>query len=76
MSHNFVKQSDGSKVCSCCGDERGTDADRDCPHPLVAQPGNYPAPVNFIELCPPHLYSLFHLLLMNSLYLGENMSEF
>jgi hypothetical protein len=25
MSHNFVKQHDGSKVCSCCGDERGKD---------------------------------------------------
>ena len=42
MSHNFVKQSDGSKVCSCCGDERGTDADRDCPHPVAPAPGNYP----------------------------------
>ena len=38
MSHNFVKQFDGSKVCSCCGDERGRDDDRDCPHPIVAQP--------------------------------------
>ena len=37
-----VKQSDGSKVCSCCGDERGIDADRDCPCPIVAQPGKSP----------------------------------
>ena len=44
MSHNFVKQSDGSKVCSCCGDERGIDADRDCPRPIVAQPGKSPLP--------------------------------
>ena len=54
MSHNFVKQSDGSKVCSCCGDERGIDADRDCPHP----PGNYPIPVNFIELYPSHIFHI------------------
>ena len=33
MSHNFVKQTDGSKVCSNCGDERGVDIDRSCPHP-------------------------------------------
>ena len=59
MTHNFVKQSAVSKVCGCCGDERGTDADRDCPHPIVAQPGNYPVPMNFIELCPPHIFHIF-----------------
>ncbi len=31
MAHKFVKQSDGSKVCEWCGDERGLDAERDCP---------------------------------------------
>jgi hypothetical protein len=36
MSHNFVKQFDGSKVCSCCGDESGKDPDRDCPRPAPA----------------------------------------
>ena len=52
MSHNFVKQSDGSKVCSCCGDERGKDADRECPHPVAPAPGNY-------------IISIFYLCLMN-----------
>ena len=55
MSHNFVKQSDGSKVCSCCGDERGTDADRDCPHPVAPAPGNNSI-LNFIELSPSHIF--------------------
>ena len=58
MSHNFVKQSHGSKVCSCCGDERGTDADRDCPHPVAPGPGNYPVPANFIELYPSHIFHI------------------
>ena len=31
MSHNFVKQLDGSKVCSWCGDEKNVDDERDCP---------------------------------------------
>ena len=33
MAHNFVKQSDGSKMCSKCGDEIGVSTERDCPHP-------------------------------------------
>ena len=33
MSHKFVKQTDGAKVCSNCGDERGLDIDRNCPKP-------------------------------------------
>jgi hypothetical protein len=42
MSHNFVKQADGSIVCSNCADEKGVDVERDCPRPIVAavQPGN------------------------------------
>lgn len=31
MAHNFVKQADGSKVCSWCGDEKNVDMERDCP---------------------------------------------
>jgi hypothetical protein len=31
MSHNFVKQNDGSRICSSCGDERGVDEERNCP---------------------------------------------
>jgi len=60
MSHNFVKQFDGSKVCSCCGDERGTDADRDCTHPL-APPAPAPAghPVNLIVLFTTHILFAF-----------------
>ena len=37
MSHNFVKQSDGTKFCSNCGDEKNTDPDRDCSRPQVVQ---------------------------------------
>ena len=29
MAHNFVKQSDGSKMCRKCGDEIGVSIDRD-----------------------------------------------
>jgi hypothetical protein len=67
MSHNFVKQSDGLRVCSYCGDERGNDADRDCP-PMV-QPGNNPVLVNEspIPLCYlvayfPYLYFILRLM--------------
>ena len=38
MAHNFVKQSDGSKMCSKCGDEIGVSIERDCPRPVA--PGN------------------------------------
>ena len=36
MAHNFVKQSDGSKVCSWCGDEKNLDEERDCPRTQYA----------------------------------------
>jgi hypothetical protein len=68
MSHNFVKQADGSIVCSNCADEKGVDVERDCPRPMVAavQPGNYFKSFEFIE--PFHrifpIFILF-LLLMN-----------
>ena len=37
MSHNFVKQADGSKVCSWCGDERNVDRERECPRTQLVQ---------------------------------------
>jgi hypothetical protein len=39
MAHNFVKQSDGSKMCSKCGDEIGVSIERDCPRPVAL--GNF-----------------------------------
>ena len=46
-------QQQNFKVCSTGGDERGRDDDRDCPHPIVAQPGNYPVAVsNSISYLP------------------------
>jgi hypothetical protein len=38
MAHNFVKQADGSKVCSWCGDEKNVDVERDCPRTQSAGP--------------------------------------
>ena len=32
MAHNFVKQFDGSKICSKCGDEIGVSIERGCPY--------------------------------------------
>jgi len=31
MPHKFRKESDGSRLCEWCGDQRGLDAERDCP---------------------------------------------
>lgn len=38
MAHKFVKQQDGWKVCEWCGDERGHDAERDCPQGTIKFP--------------------------------------
>lgn len=56
MAHNFVKQIDGSKVCSWCGDERGVDSERNCPKANASGGRNY-----------SHYYSpsMFRLILSN-----------
>ena len=42
MSHCFIKQADGSKMCSNCGDEVGKNNERACPFPSATpqQSGN------------------------------------
>jgi hypothetical protein len=43
MAHNFTKQSDGSKVCQWCGDEKGIDEPRACPNTQPTAPsGKFP----------------------------------
>jgi hypothetical protein len=39
MTHNFVKQKDGSKVCTHCGDEKGVDDLRICSYSILVQHG-------------------------------------
>jgi hypothetical protein len=39
MTHNFIKQTDGSKVCTHCGDEKGVDNLRICSYSLLVQNG-------------------------------------
>ena len=49
MAHNFIKQSDGSKMCSKCGDEIGVSIERDCPHPVAS--GNFIILLEYIFYC-------------------------
>jgi hypothetical protein len=38
-THHFVKQTDGSKVCTYCGDEKGIDELRICSYSLLVRNG-------------------------------------
>jgi hypothetical protein len=52
MPHKIVKQFDGRKVCEWCGDEKGVNQERACPHSQPAPPeGKNKSPVSFSSRC-------------------------
>lgn len=53
MSHHFVKNSDGSRVCTNCGDEKGFDAERPCPFPLERAPAHPHPPTTVLPPAVP-----------------------
>ena len=62
MAHNFVKQSDGSKMCSKCGDEIGVSIERDCPRPVARLKKSREKSVSLLVVGSYAFFKLFLLL--------------
>ena len=54
MAHNFFKQSDGSIICSWCGDVKKVDVERACPKTEVAGGLKVTSHFNHVVLFVPH----------------------